>query len=200
MKRLLIGLAVITALSVAAVPMASPYVLAADTTQQSTVEPIEIPVSTVVRGANRSEHELATRTIANGEYKLTVEAVNQDSEHPNTDIIVRSGQSELTVKDVEHKAFSKETANGTLTVESSEVAVYVMLGADEVFSGGVKVVLTYVPPVIPEEPKPEEPEIPETPGEQPETLPVTGPTDVLKLAAFAGVGGYASHRFLRRRK
>lgn len=206
MKRIIIvvGIAV---LSFAAAPVVLPvYATAqAQTASTATANKIEIPVETVIWGAKGSEHKLDTRNIANGEYKLTVEAVNQSSEHPDSDIIVRSGQSELTVKDVERKAFAHETAEGTLDVTGGKVTVYVKLGADKVFSGGVKVILTYVPPETPPE-IPEEPEVPEEPEALepevlPETLPVTGPGSmVAAVATLSTLGGYLGHRLFSRRK
>jgi hypothetical protein len=206
MKNVII-VAGIAVLSLAAAPVALPAYVAAQSHQPAAQDTIEIPVDTIVRGPSGSEHELEQLDVANGEYKLTVEAVNQSSEHPNSDIIVRSGQSQLTVKDVERKAFSSETAEGTLTVANGEVKLYVKLGADEVFSGGVKVMLTHVPPETPpEEPEdpeePEKPEEPETPEpEVPETLPETGAGGIVTtVATLSTLGGYLGHRFINRRK
>lgn len=179
---------------------------------------ITIPVSTVVWGDKGSEHKLGSANAENGEYKLTVKAINQDSVHPDSDIIVRSNGSELIVKDVERKAFGQDTADGTLTVSDGKVTAYVKLGKDKVFSGGVCVILTQIPQEDPkctipgkEEFSPEDEECRENPEEPtpeveepqvlPEVLPAAGPgAMVVAIATLSTVGGYAGHYLATRRK
>lgn len=162
---------------------------------------IAIPVNTVIWGKPQgSEHKLGSTDVKNGEYKLTVKAINQDSVHPDTDIIVRSSGSELVVKDVERKAFGQETADGTLTVSDGKVDVYVKLGQHKVFSGGVCVVLTLVPEEPPVTP-PEEPAAEVEPQVLPAVLPAAGPgAMVVAVATLSTAGGYVGHYLANRRK
>lgn len=141
---------------------------------QVATDPLRIPVDTVVFGEAGKEYVLGNREVANGEYKVHVEVENQDSEHPNSDIIVRAGQSQVVVQDVERESFSKETANGTLKVTNGIVIAYVKLGADGVFSGGIKVTLTAVEkPVTPTQTPPPAPTPTPTP---PTPAPTPSPT------------------------
>lgn len=160
---------------------------------------ITIPVKTIVRGPKDSEHKLGTVEAQDGEYKLTVIAINQGSVHPNNDIIVRSGESELTVKDVERRAFGQETASGTLQVTDGKVSAYVKLGKDKVFSGGVCLVLTYLPPQQPEEPKEPKQSKEEDHVAEPQVLPAAGPGAVVAaVATLSTVGGYLGHLLITR--
>ena len=162
---------------------------------------VTIPVSTIARGGEGTEKVLITKQIPNGEYKVTVEATNQESVHPNTDIIVRSGPAEATViRDVERRAFQSETSADTLIVQNGEVVVSVKFGRDKVFSGGVKVTLTEVPPI-----ETEEPTVPQTSSTNteegkvlPASLPKTGAESMLVVFSGASGVGYAVHAASRK--
>lgn len=105
---------------------------------------IHIPVETVAWGDKGSVKVLETKNVANGEYTVKVKSMNQESVHPDSDIIVRSNGSEVAVYDVESQAFVEEEADGTLKVTDGKVTVSIRFGKDKVFSGGVKVTLTAV--------------------------------------------------------
>jgi hypothetical protein len=109
---------------------------------------IEIPLSTVVEGAPGSEHLLATAPVAPAdvgrECSVVVEGVNNESVHPDTDVLVRSGTSEVVAPDVEREPNAVTEATGTLVL-GSEVSVFVRLGPDGVFSGGLVVTAECVP-------------------------------------------------------
>jgi hypothetical protein len=113
-------------------------------------EPVlEIPVDTVVQGAPGSEHLLATVAVApedvGRECGVVVEGVNNESAHPNTDLLVRSGGGEVVALDVEREPNVTTEATGTLVL-GTDVSVFVRLGPDGVFSGGLVVTVECVPP------------------------------------------------------
>lgn len=185
-----------------------------DNHSSQSVAPITLPVTTWGQGQPGSEKIMSTTDVPNGEYKVHIKSMNQESVHPGTDMIVRSGNDQVEVKDVESEAFKEATADGTLDVQDGKVSLVVRIGEDGGFSGGMKVTLTKVtpPPVIPETPEePEKPEVPETP-EEPETpkepkapeapkeLPSTGPgavvSAIIGTSALAGAG----HAYLRSRR
>jgi hypothetical protein len=107
--------------------------------------PIEIPINRVTSGREGQERTLAIRNVPNGEYDVSVVATGQEATHPGSDIIVRSNSSEVVIEDVSNDTFTEETAEGTLTVSNGIVRIYVKLGSDAMFSGGVSVILTPVP-------------------------------------------------------
>jgi hypothetical protein len=110
---------------------------------------IEIPLDTVVRGAPGSEHLLATVPVApedvGRECGVVVEGVNNESAHPNTDLLVRSGGGEVVALDVERAPNVRTEAAGTLVL-GTDVSVFVRLGPDGVFSGGLVVTVECAPP------------------------------------------------------
>ncbi|MGH9227687.1 MAG: LPXTG cell wall anchor domain-containing protein [Acidimicrobiales bacterium] len=105
---------------------------------------IEIPLNTVVRGAAGSEHLLETEAIApedvGRECTVAAEGANNSSIHPNTDLLVRSGGSEVVVPDVERAANVRTDAAETIVL-GTDVSVSVRLGPDGVFSGGLVVTI-----------------------------------------------------------
>lgn len=213
----------LSGLTIGSLPMAAVvHAQGADTSEQAGTV-ITIPIDKVVRGDSASENEVGARDIANGEYQVRVVSMNQESVHPDSDIIIRSGDSEVAVRDVESGAFKEGTAEGSLNVTDGKVAVYVKLGADKVFSGGVRVTLEAVeqPPKAPEEPEfpvtPEEPvtpEVPETPeepeapkpetpvgkGETPKEIPSTGPAAIVSGVLGASSLAYAIQAYIRSRR
>jgi len=113
-------------------------------------EPIlEIPLGTVVRGAPGSEHLLATVPVApedvGQECGAVVVGANNSSVHPNTDLFLRSGGSEVTALDVEREPGAVTETAGTLVL-GTDVSISVRLGADGVFSGGGLTVTLDCPP------------------------------------------------------
>jgi hypothetical protein len=82
------------------------------------------------------------------ECSVVVEGLNNESVHPGTDLLVRSGTSEVVASDVERAPNAVTEATGTLVL-GTEVTVYVRLGPDGVFSGGLVVTAECepVPPV-----------------------------------------------------
>jgi LPXTG-motif cell wall-anchored protein len=65
---------------------------------------------------------------------------NQDSVHPDNDLIIRSGASEVILENVEAEPGETLHAAGTLML-GSEVTVTLHMGPDAVFSAGIDVVI-----------------------------------------------------------
>jgi LPXTG-motif cell wall-anchored protein len=176
--------------------------------QEQTV--FEIPLDTVVRGAPSSEHLLATEQVApedqGRECSVVVEGLNNESTHPNTDVLVRSGGSEVVALDV------RTEADGTIVL-GTEISAFVRLGADGVFSGGLVVTVECAKPppttttttekpttttvstttTVPEQPTTSESPTTTSPAAAP-TLPKTGgDSDGLLVAAGISllIGGAA---------
>jgi hypothetical protein len=130
---------------------------------------ISVPVSTIVTGDSGSVHKLSSKHVDNGDYQVKVVAKNQDSVHPDSNIIVKSGSSKVVVKDVEAQAFHDKTASGTLHVSGGTVGIYVQLGADDVFSGGGSVELSKCVPQ--EQPPKQQPPQQQPPQQTPPATP-----------------------------
>lgn len=115
---------------------------------------IEIPIDTIVKSNAPGilPEDLATVQVApefEGQ-ECSVRSVggNQESEHPNNDLIVRSGSSEVVIPDVEADPGATVEGTGTLTLGSS-IAVFLRMGEDLVFSAGLTVVVDCTPPTPP---------------------------------------------------
>jgi hypothetical protein len=105
---------------------------------------IEIPIDTVVRGAPGTVHVLNTTPVApedvGRECAVAAEGINNESVHPNNDLLVRSNTGEIVLADVERAPNVRTVATDTHTV-GPEITVAVRLGPDGVFSGGMIVEL-----------------------------------------------------------
>lgn len=114
---------------------------------------LTIPVSTIKRGEPGSTHVLATQAVDQDligmvcDVKATGE--NQSSVHPGNDIVITSGNGEVTLADVERAPNVVTTADGQLTL-SDQILVTLVLGSDGVFSGGMNLEFDCAEP---EEPK-----------------------------------------------
>ncbi len=114
---------------------------------------------------------------------------NQNSAHPGNDIIVRSGDSELVLSEVEATE-GKVTTNSGSAYLVDEVVVTLRMGPDGVFSGGLDLTIRYdqctttttapAPTTVPETTVPET-TVPETTVSEPTTAPET-PTTAGDLA------------------
>lgn len=185
----------------AAVPLLATALPAAAATPD--VGPAPITVNQIIRGANGTTHQLATEPVPNVGMvcTVTITATNNQSVHPNTDIVVSSGTSTVTAPDVEHDADGIIHAAGSLTLGET-VTVAVRLGADGVFSGGmtamfacvtpppVTTTTTTAPPVttttmVPPAP-PTTTMMPPAPPTTVPGLPVTGPSAFTLILAVIG--------------
>ncbi len=117
------------------------------------VEPIVIPVDTVVRGAEGEVYvlaEVATGSDAGCEAEVSAVSENNPSVHIGNDLIIASGDDSVVIDDVEASPGLVLSADGTLLL-SDTIVVMVRLGpADEgrpnsIFSGGVTVSVTCIP-------------------------------------------------------
>lgn len=103
---------------------------------------IEIPLNTVVRGEEGSEHVLASEEVpadlVGSECSVTAVATNQRSVHPGNDLVVSSSGDQVVLEDVEGEAFGERTAEGSLTL-GTELTVTLILGPDGRFSAGIDV-------------------------------------------------------------
>jgi LPXTG-motif cell wall-anchored protein len=185
---------------------------------------IDIPLDTVVEGAAGTEAQLTVVDVdpddVGKECSVVADGANNESVHEGTNLIVRSGDSEVTVPDVEREPGIVTPATGTLVL-GEQVTVSVQFGPDEVFSGGLVVTVdctespttteptTTVPASTTTEPPPPTtappPSTPSSSGDNPSpTLPNTGAgTDALLVVAglvlLVGAGALAGSAKLRQR-
>jgi hypothetical protein len=132
MKRILIVLLAAFTLTVVAV------------TGASAAPAIVIPIDTVVRAPYESITRLAEIDVPSDLVGYTctgfATAVNQDSVHPNNDLILTSGETTAVLDDVEGSPNKVTPASGTLTLGDS-ITVDLLMGKDGVFSGGMAIVI-----------------------------------------------------------
>lgn len=106
-------------------------------------QPAPIAVDQIVRGDPGSVHLVGTDTVDPEDVGLacdvTVTGGNNQSIHPNTDILIDSGTDQAVAPDVERDADGIIDTAGTLVLGDT-ITVSVRLGADGVFSGGFTVV------------------------------------------------------------
>jgi hypothetical protein len=103
-------------------------------------ETIEIPITTVLRGDPGQVFPIGTVPAQPGdECVAQLEARNNESIHPDSDILVGS----VTFFDVEDRAFQ---AAGFTFIATGPIDVAVRLGADGVFSAGFLLEVTCNPP------------------------------------------------------
>ena len=81
---------------------------------------------------------------------VNVNLANNQSTHPNSDLIISSGSSTVVALDVERDADAIiDTTPGTITLEADTVTVSVRLGPDGLFSGGFTISFACTPPPPP---------------------------------------------------
>ena len=81
---------------------------------------------------------------------VNVNLANNQSTHPNSDLIITSGSSTVVALDVERDADAIiDTTPGTITLEADTVTVSVRLGPDGLFSGGFTISFACTPPPPP---------------------------------------------------
>jgi hypothetical protein len=103
-----------------------------------------IPVDTVVYGDPGSVKVISTQAVGAGlvgeECAVFGDAENNDSVHPNSDLIISSNGDFVLIPDVERLGNGHTDANGTLTL-GPQLTISVRLGPDGVFSGGLTVTI-----------------------------------------------------------
>ncbi len=109
----------------------------------SAIDDISIPIDGVVRGAPGDVITVASTTVDPELVGATCQAEltdrNNESTHPNNDLIITSGESTRTLEDVETEANSVTVVPGTITLGES-VVVQIRLGSDGVSSSGLDLV------------------------------------------------------------
>lgn len=175
---ILLGL-VTTVASLAVLPAAA---------QAHPEDTVSISVSSLVTGAENTEHKMYTKALPNGHYDVTVVAKSENANRPESSIIVRSGKQEVRLDNVERKDFKEQKASHTLHVTDGSATVYVKLGRDKLFSSDRDIQLhkadkPRTAPAVAAAP---------TQSTRPAELPRTG-TEPLLIAGLLGVAGYAAH-------
>ncbi|MGI9528825.1 MAG: DUF7617 domain-containing protein [Acidimicrobiia bacterium] len=104
----------------------------------------DIPIDTVVRAPEGSYTVLADvetpEDLVGSSCVSIAVAGNQESVHPNNDLIIETGDTTVTLKDVEREPGVSTPAAGEVTL-GERVKVTLHMGADEVFSGGIVIVI-----------------------------------------------------------
>ena len=154
-----------------------------------------LQINRPITGNAGTRHKVAETRLDNGRYEVIVTAKTQDSKHPQTSIIVHSGDKEVRVEDVERNGFGQQTAKTRLEV-TGPVTVYVQLGPDKVYSSTHDVRLRKTAAAV--QPSAAAPPVMAT---RPTELPQTGATPYLLIAAAVSLAAYLLHvRTLRSRR
>ncbi|MEM9037515.1 MAG: hypothetical protein AAGA99_13445 [Actinomycetota bacterium] len=110
---------------------------------------LEIPLDTIVREPEGSVTLLASPAVPPEAVGLTCtgEATtsNQGSVHPNNDLIVETGGQSVVFEDVEDIPGRTITASGSFVLGDT-FTVSLLMGPDEVFSGGIVIAVECEPP------------------------------------------------------
>jgi hypothetical protein len=81
---------------------------------------------------------------------VNVNLANNQSVHPNSDLLISSGSNTVVALDVERDADAIiDTTPGTLLLEDDTITVSVRLGPDGLFSGGFTISFACTPPTPP---------------------------------------------------
>jgi LPXTG-motif cell wall-anchored protein len=111
---------------------------------QTTGFSVVIPLDTVVYIPWDSSRLLATEPVPEefAGHTCGVSGIshNQDSVHPDNDLIIRSGGSEVILENVEDEPGETVHGAGTLVL-GSELTVTLHMGPDAIFSAGIDVVI-----------------------------------------------------------
>ncbi len=109
----------------------------------------EVPVDTIVRSKPGVVTELVKIDVPEehqgASCDLDAIGQNQGSVHPGNDLLVMTGDSDVTVEGVEDTAF-QTTPKSVELVLGSTITVSLVMGPDEVFSGGLTLSFNCPPP------------------------------------------------------
>jgi LPXTG-motif cell wall-anchored protein len=142
---------------------------------------IVVPIDNISAGPVGSTVVVGTAAVApefqGVECIATAIVRNQESQHPNNDLIITSGSNTVVIPDVESIAF--ETSEFQLPIVLSEsVSVALRFGSDGFFSGGIDVQFDCAQDLPSSSDVPPTTVAPSTTGAQPApTDPPPGPTD-----------------------
>jgi hypothetical protein len=105
---------------------------------------LEIPIDTVIRDDPGTAHVMASHdvdpSLLGRQCNVSKTAMNQHSVHPENDLIVRSGDTESILRDIESEPNATVVGEGTLVL-GDEIVVSLLLGPDGVFSATLSIVL-----------------------------------------------------------
>jgi hypothetical protein len=113
------------------------------------LEPLVVPIDTVVRGEAGSTTVLESAAVPpdlqGALCTVTAEAYNQSSPHPDNDIIVSTDGGQVVLYDVEGEPGKVTTASADLVLGDT-ITLTLVMGPHKVFSGGVTVTFDCQPP------------------------------------------------------
>jgi hypothetical protein len=105
---------------------------------------ISIPVETVIEAPEGSTTELAAQPVPEGfadhMCEVRAHAENQESTHPDNDLVVESGSSSVLLRNVEAEPGQVVEADQMLEL-GDVITVSLIMGPDEVFSAGIEVIV-----------------------------------------------------------
>ena len=106
----------------------------------SAIDDIVIPIDTIVRGEEGEVIEVASETVdpelVGATCLVELTDSNNESTHPNNDLIIATGGESFVAEDVETEANSTTIVDGD-AVLGETVVVSIRLGPDGVSSGGL---------------------------------------------------------------
>ncbi len=109
----------------------------------------EVPIDTIVRSKPGVVTELVMIDVPEehqgASCDLDVIGQNQGSVHPDNDLLVQTGDSEVTVEGVEDTEF-QTTPKSVEVVLGATITVSLVMGPDELFSGGLTLSFNCPPP------------------------------------------------------
>lgn len=121
--------------------------------QQVTLPPLIIEET--IRAEPGSEHFVGSIDIPDefiGQIcDVTILGANNESVHPNSNIILRGGTTEAIFEDVESSPGKAISGSARVTIVASQIDVFVQLGPDGVFSGAATAVTAVCIPGPPPE-------------------------------------------------
>ncbi len=118
--------------------------LAAAAALAQTPDDVDIPIDTILRGELGDTFLVASVTASPGlKCDAFLDGRNNESVHPNTDVLIQSGANFAAILNVESAAFS--TGSTSFTTDGL-IEVFIRLGADGVSSTGFILELTCNPP------------------------------------------------------
>lgn len=120
--------------------------------QQITLPPLVIEET--IRAEPESEHFVGSIDIPDefiGQVcDVTIVGANNESVHPGSNIVLKGGTVEAIFEDVESAPGKAISGDARLIVATSQIDVFIQLGADGVFSGAATAVTAVCTPPPPE--------------------------------------------------
>ncbi len=112
--------------------------------EAQTPDDVDIPIDTILRGDDGDTFLVATVTASPGlKCDAFLDGRNNESVHPDTDVLIQSGANFAAIFDVEAAAFN---TGSTSFVTDGLIEVFIRLGPDGVSSTGFILELTCNPP------------------------------------------------------